>query len=105
ISSLSLHDALPISVVLRVGLHRHADTFPCPRRTRRGSFAPVVQTWYNCGMASKDTAIRPLHIQVPVELHERLRRMAKARDRSVAAETRRAIEARLAEFEGAEKAA
>ena len=56
-------------------------------------------------MASKDTAIRPLHIQVPVELHERLRRMAKARDRSVAAETRRAIEARLAEFEGAEKAA
>lgn len=50
-------------------------------------------------MAPEATKQRPLHILIPVELHDRLRLMARARDRSVAAETRRSIEARLAEFE------
>jgi predicted DNA-binding protein len=52
-------------------------------------------------MATAKGDIRPLHIQVPGELHEKLKLMARARDRSVAAETRRAIEQRLSEFEEA----
>lgn len=50
-------------------------------------------------MADTATEQRPLHILIPTELHNRLKLMAEARDRSVAAETRRSIEARLAEFE------
>lgn len=56
-------------------------------------------------MATTNGDIRPLHIQVPEELHRRLKSMAHARDRSVAAETRRAIEHRLTEFETEEAAA
>jgi predicted transcriptional regulator len=43
--------------------------------------------------------VRPLHILIPTDLHTRLKEMADERDRSVAAETRRAIEGRLKEFE------
>lgn len=43
--------------------------------------------------------LRPLHILIPTELHDRLKGMAHDRDRSVSAETRRAIEARLTEWE------
>lgn len=42
--------------------------------------------------------VRPLHVLIPTELHEEVRLMAKERDRSVAAETRRALEARVKEF-------
>jgi predicted transcriptional regulator len=49
-------------------------------------------------MASNHTSSRPLHVLVPVDLHDQLKSMANARDRSVAAETRRAIERRVKEF-------
>lgn len=50
-------------------------------------------------MASTDDELRPLHILIPKALHARLKEMADARDRSVAAETRRSIESSLAEFD------
>lgn len=50
-------------------------------------------------MQQASTNVRPLHILIPTELHSRLKEMAGERDRSVAAETRRAIEGRLKEFE------
>ena len=50
-------------------------------------------------MALKSEDLRPLHILVPADLKERLKAMAEARDRSVAAETRRAIEHELTAFE------
>lgn len=43
--------------------------------------------------------ISRLHLVLPEDVHERLREMARDRDRSVSAETRRAIEARLDEWE------
>jgi predicted transcriptional regulator len=51
-------------------------------------------------MATDQQDLRPLHILIPSDLKDRLKRMADARDRSVAAETRRAIEDRLNGFEG-----
>ena len=47
--------------------------------------------------------LRPVQILMPTELHERLQRMSSANDRSVSAETRRAIEERLAVFEAASR--
>lgn len=61
--------------------------------------------WYKCCMAGESTDVRPLHILIPTDLHRRLKEMADDRDRSVAAETRRAIEARLREHEGEAEAA
>lgn len=61
--------------------------------------------WYKCCMAGESTDVRPLHVLIPTELHERLKEMAKDRDRSVAAETRRALEARLREHEDTGEAA
>jgi predicted transcriptional regulator len=46
--------------------------------------------------------LQPLHILIPNDLKRRLKTMAEARDRSVAAETRRAIEDRLHTFEAAD---
>lgn len=56
-------------------------------------------------MAQSSDGVRPLHIQIPVSLHDRLKAMAEARDRSVAAETRRAIESRLDDFEAEQEEA
>lgn len=56
-------------------------------------------------MKSKPHEVRPLHVQIPNKLHGRLKRMAEARDRSVSAETRRALERRVKEFEAEEAAA
>lgn len=50
-------------------------------------------------MTKEAAEVRPLHILIPVDLHDRLKAMAKARDRSVAAETRRAVEERLKDFD------
>jgi len=53
-------------------------------------------------MANPATGQRPLHVLIPVALHERLKQAAKRQDRSVAAETRRALEAHVeAELEKA----
>jgi hypothetical protein len=54
-------------------------------------------------MADVTPELRPLHILIPTELHARLKAMAEDNDRSVAAETRRAIEARLAEHKAADR--
>lgn len=43
--------------------------------------------------------VKRLPVEMPPDLYDRLRRMANGRDRSAAAEVRRAIEARLEEFE------
>lgn len=51
----------------------------------------MVQVWYKWGMTENTANMRPLHIQVPEDLHSRLRRLAADKDRSVSAETRRAI--------------
>ena len=56
-------------------------------------------------MTQQATDVRPLHILIPTELHGRLKEMADDRERSVAAETRRAIEGRLKEFEAEKEAA
>jgi len=48
--------------------------------------------------------VKRLPVEMPPDLYERLRRMADGRDRSAAAEVRKAIEVRLEEFER-EKAA
>jgi predicted DNA-binding protein len=50
-------------------------------------------------MATETHEVRPLHILIPTELHARLQALAKANDRSMAAETRLALEGRLKEFE------
>jgi plasmid stability protein len=50
-------------------------------------------------VATDQQDLRPLHILIPSDLKDRLKVMADARDRSVAAETRRAIEDRLSGFE------
>lgn len=42
-------------------------------------------------MAEETANLRPLHIQMPEDLHTRLRRLAADNDRSVSAETRQAI--------------
>lgn len=47
--------------------------------------------WYNWGMPEETATMRPLHIQVPEDLHARLRRLAADEDRSVSAQTRQAI--------------
>jgi predicted DNA-binding protein len=57
---------------------------------------------YKGRMAQED--MRPLHILIPLGMHERLREMAEVNDRSVAAETRRAIEERLQGFEAPDEA-
>jgi predicted transcriptional regulator len=49
-------------------------------------------------MAEAKHDVRPLHILIPAKLHARLKEMADANDRSMAAETRRAIEDRIREF-------
>lgn len=51
----------------------------------------MVQVWYKWGMAEDTANMRALHIQVPDDLHTRLRRVAAENDRSVSAETRQAI--------------
>lgn len=51
----------------------------------------VWKVWYNWGMADETASMRALHIQVPEDLHTRLRRVAAENDRSVSAETRQAI--------------
>lgn len=53
--------------------------------------------WYNCCMT---VAQGRLNILLPEELLDRLRAMAEDRDRSVSAETRRAIEERIAHWGG-----
>ena len=53
-------------------------------------------------IAMTDEDVRPLHILIPTETHKRLRQMAVDRDRSMTAEARRAIEARLGEWEQAQ---
>ncbi len=57
-------------------------------------------------MATEPQELRPLHVLIPAPLKDRLKQMADANDRSVAAETRRAIEDRLQRegFEVAEDA-
>jgi plasmid stability protein len=41
----------------------------------------------------KPESHRPLHVLIPADLHQRVKVMAAENDRSVAAETRRALEA------------
>ena len=50
-------------------------------------------------MADAPQNLRPLHILVPLDLKTRVEVMAKAQQRSVAAETRLALEDRCKEFE------
>jgi hypothetical protein len=55
--------------------------------------------WYKSCMSVTRGDLRPLHILIPTDLHARLKEMSNCRDRSVAAETRQAIEARLHDFD------
>jgi predicted transcriptional regulator len=50
-------------------------------------------------MSQEGKEIRPVQVLMPADLHHRLQRMSQANDRSVSAETRRAIEDRLRDFE------
>lgn len=46
-------------------------------------------------MAVETQDVRPLHILIPTDLHTRLRALADSEERSMAWETRKALEERL----------